>query len=242
MVSVIIPTYNEGDRIKTLINHIKHNSSGFVSEIIVADGKSIDNTISQAKTEDGVIIINCSQRVRAVQMNEGAKIAQGEILHFVHADGIPPKNFDKDLVEQTKKGYRAGCFRSKFNTKNLFLLFFSFFTRFKGLLFRGGGQTLWISKELFDSLGGYTESMYVMEEYDLIRKIRKSKSKFKIIPRNTLISARRYRDNGYIRLHYLYGCIFVGYIIGRDQKKLVQFYKKKVQGPDYENAPSVRFS
>jgi len=33
---------------------------------------------------------------------------------------------------------------------NRFLLFNSCFTRFKGLLFRGGGQTLLIEKALFD--------------------------------------------------------------------------------------------
>ncbi|MBQ8693891.1 MAG: glycosyltransferase, partial [Synergistaceae bacterium] len=54
-------------------------------EIIVVDGGSTDGTLDKAVSL-GVKAISANKSGRAAQMNAGAKISQGDILWFVHAD------------------------------------------------------------------------------------------------------------------------------------------------------------
>ena len=223
-VSIIIPTYQEAERIGSLVVHLMKDA--YVRDVIVIDGGSTDQTIEEA--EKGGARVFLSQKCgRSCQMNAGAFEARGDILYFVHADSKPPVHFSRDIVEAVKNGYKAGCFRSRFDTNNKFLLANSFFTRFPWIIFRGGGQTLFITRQLFDSLRGYKESLVLMEEYDLIRRIKKVEN-FKVIPRNVLVSARKYRQNGYIKLQACYALIFVLFFLGFPQDNLIKIYQKLI--------------
>ncbi len=83
MVTAIIPAYNEGATIKKVIQIVKQSTS--VSEIIVIDDKSTDNTIQQAKKEN-VKIFTSSVRGKGSSMREGIMLAANNIIAFVDAD------------------------------------------------------------------------------------------------------------------------------------------------------------
>src|SRR5215210_6458382 len=98
MISVIIPTYNEGAIIKDTIHLIRQQAvTSDLTEIIVADGQSTDNTVKLC-SQAGVTVIVCNQKGRSAQMNAGAAIAKGDLLYFIHADCIPPKNFSSAII------------------------------------------------------------------------------------------------------------------------------------------------
>lgn len=225
-LSIIIPAFNEASRIGSLVTHLL-NDGPFVKEVLVIDGSSNDET-AQLAGNAGAKVYKAKKRGRAHQMNQGAFAAKGEVLHFVHADAWPPKGFSKSIKDAIEVGYKAGCFRSLFDTKNKFLLLNSFFTRFPGLIFRGGGQTLFITDELFQYLGGYDESLQLMEEYDLIRRIKRH-TKFRIIPRNVLVSVRKYQENGTIRLQASYALIMILFFLNFNQNFLIRLYKRLIQ-------------
>lgn len=42
-------------------------------------------------------------------MNAGAAHATGEILYFLHADTLPPKNFAKQIIKTYTAGKQIGC-------------------------------------------------------------------------------------------------------------------------------------
>lgn len=88
-ISIIIPVLNEEAVIKQNLLRLKY-SSGI--EIILADGRSQDQTILIAQNM-GVKVVFCGQKGRAYQMNQGASIATGDILLFLHADTILPDNY-----------------------------------------------------------------------------------------------------------------------------------------------------
>ncbi len=224
-LSVIIPAYQEAGNIRRLVSFCKDQEG--VKEVIVADGGSEDATIPEAK-KAGAIVLTAPERCRAVQMNSGASEAKAPILHFVHADTTPPSGFPADIQKACEAGYRAGCFRSRFDTNSYFLLANSFFTRFSGIIFRGGGQTLFIEAELFHQLGGYKESMKIMEEYELIQRIKKA-TRFKVIARNVIVSDRKYREKGTFRLQFFYACIFILFFLRIPQKKLIRLYQRLIQ-------------
>ncbi len=223
-ISIIIPTLNEEKNLKRLLPHlIKMDKKSLIKEIIIADGGSQDQTIAYAISFGAKAIQ--TDKGRAQQMNAGAKKATGEILHFIHADSFPPANFTSDVLHKINEGVDYGCFRSLFHTSNKFLRSNSYFTRFKGIIFRGGGQTLFIKKSLFDKAGGYKESLIVMEEYELLRRLRKI-GKFEIVQKSVLVSVRNYEKNGFVRLQFIYACIFIGFFLGLPQSSLTKFYKR----------------
>lgn len=124
-ITVIIPTLNEEENIGELIQFLKQYGRSHLAEIIVCDAESQDTTVSIVK-ENEAQIIQCKQASRAHQMNEGAKMAAGDILYFVHADARPPKTFATDLVSYIAKGFDFGCYRFKFDSKHPFLAVNSF--------------------------------------------------------------------------------------------------------------------
>jgi glycosyltransferase involved in cell wall biosynthesis len=180
-----------------------------IREIICVDGGSTDKSL-EILEKSNVVLKKSDIARRSVQMNVGARSARGSILYFVHADTLPPGKFSVSIIEALQGGFNAGCFRSLFNTDNIFLKINSYFTRFPGLIFRGGGQSLFIEKELFMKLGEYNEEMRIMEEYDLIRKVKKI-TRFKIIQEDILVSARDYEREGSFWLQFRYSLIYLLY-------------------------------
>ncbi|MGL5508089.1 MAG: glycosyltransferase, partial [Microcoleaceae cyanobacterium] len=79
-ISIIIPVLNEELMIrKTLQNILNIQSTGsLLYQIIVVDGGSHDRTLEIVKSFPVEVLQITGGR--AVQMNEGAKIATGEIL------------------------------------------------------------------------------------------------------------------------------------------------------------------
>ena len=94
MISVIIPALNEEKTIRKVIRQAKRNE--LVSEIIVVDDQSMDNTISEAKKEQ-VKIITSTRLGKGDSMREGMMVAKNEILVFLDAD-IP--NYAADIVDK----------------------------------------------------------------------------------------------------------------------------------------------
>jgi glucosyl-3-phosphoglycerate synthase len=94
MVTVIIPAYNEGATIKKVIQIVKQSKC--VSEIIVIDDKSTDNTVEEAKEED-VNIFTSSVRGKGSSMREGILLACNKIVAFVDADIT---TYPKDVINR----------------------------------------------------------------------------------------------------------------------------------------------
>lgn len=211
-ISIIIPTYNEAYFIPKLLPHLwAMDTENLIEEIIVVDAGSTDETRGLAASL-GARVLNAPVKGRAQQMNFGAQNSRGKVLHFIHADAFPPKGFSSKVMLHLGMA-EAGCFRSLFNTKSRFLRFNSYFTRFSGTVFRGGGQTLFITRALFERLGGYCEQMRLMEEYDLIIRIKKH-SKFIVIQQSVLVSDRDYEKHGNVLLQVKYACIFLLFFSG----------------------------
>lgn len=229
-VSIIIPTVNEADHIGPLVCHLYENSDERLEEILVVDGGSTDTTIELACAA-GATVLKLPTKGRASQMNHGAAAAKGGILYFVHSDTLPPATYLDDIQQALQEDYPIGCFRFRFNSNSLLLKINSYFTRFDRLWCRGGDQTLFVKKTLFEQLNGYRNDYLIMEEYDFIIRARKAHS-FKIIPRDVLVSARKYEDNTYLRVQLANLIIFNMFRLGYAQDRMVRTYKWLL---DYRN-------
>ena len=95
MLSIIIPTKNEEKYLPLLLASIK-NQDFDDYEVIVADADSTDKTRQRAK-EFGCRIVKGGHQ--AVGINNGVKVAKGDLLLFLDADALLPKKF---LAENLK--------------------------------------------------------------------------------------------------------------------------------------------
>jgi rSAM/selenodomain-associated transferase 2 len=223
-ISVIIPTLNEAENIGRLLDHLKE-CSVIKPEIIVVDGGSSDETIAFAKAHN-ITVISASKG-RAVQMNAGARIAQHEILYFLHADSFPPENYDTLIQKEVKQWNEAGCFRMQFDSSHWWLRLAGWLTKFEWRACRGGDQSQFITKKLFNELGGFDESYMIYEDNDLINKLYE-RGEFVVIQERIITSARRYQSSGTWKLQYHFWVIYVKKWFGASPKELFQYYQKHI--------------
>ncbi len=196
--SAIIPTYNEAGNISRVVADLRRYGGNQLIDILVIDANSPDGTADEAR-KAGATVCQTPERGRAAQMNYGASQARGDVLYFVHADVQIHPDFIADIDQQLQAGSEAGCYRFRFDSPNPLLRFNSYGTRFSGLMSRGGDQTLFITRALFDRLGGFNEHYVIMEDFDMIARIRQV-ARFAIIPKDVLVSARKYETNSWLRV------------------------------------------
>jgi hypothetical protein len=160
-------------------------------------------------------------------MNLGAKTATGDILYFLHADSFPPLHFDKLIVSEVKKGNNAGCFRMQFDSNHWWLRLASWLTQFSWRACRGGDQSQFITRALFDDIGGYDERFVIYEDNILINELY-ARKEFVVINKKIKTSARLYRKHGVWKLQYHFWTIYVKKWFGANADDLLAYYKKHI--------------
>lgn len=228
MISIVIPVLNEAETIEHLINHLVDCADlKNISEIIVVDGGSTDGTQNIIKQLDLRVKLISSDKGRAKQMNAGAKASKGSILYFLHADSFPPPNYDNYIIDEIKKGNNAGCFRLQFDNNHWWLRLASWLTQFNWRACRGGDQSQFITRALFDDIGGFDESFIIYEDNILINELYK-RNEFVVINKKIKTSARLYERHGIWKLQYHFCAIYVKKWFGASADELYKYYKNNI--------------
>ena len=224
-LSIIIPTYNEEASIAETLVHVCKAAEGRKDiEIIISDSGD-DNTL---KIASGFPVRACrSPKGRPVQMNKGAEIAKGQILYFLHADTLPPNRFSDNIFTAVKQGSQAGCFQLTFDDPHWLMQTYGWFTQFPLTVCRGGDQSLFITRDLFNRIGGFNEELRIMEDIEIIERINRHTS-FTILDSIAVTSARKYTVNGRVRLQVIFGLIHLLYALGFDQDIIADYYARNV--------------
>lgn len=231
MISAIILTYNEADWIHSIIDYLHQQEYQGQFEILVADGGSTDDTVALAKKRK-VKVIPC-QKGKALQMNEAAKKARGNILFFVHADMmLSPNTFSSIEQYIVEEQVDAGGFANLFDEDNQkikrlgTLLNFRFFNQQeqsdRGLFY--GDNGIFVKKRVFEALGGFKE-IPIMEDYDFSLRLRNKYRTKKIRNPQIILSARRHQKSGFIKTRLQWIFIRLLYKWGVSPNFLVKFYK-----------------
>lgn len=180
-VSVIIPALNEAAALSETLNWL-HQLVPAPHEIIVVDGNSEDSTIAVAKAAGAMMVL--AARGRAIQMNAGARQATGDLLCFLHADSRPPAALVHIMrCTLADPGTVLAGFRTLIERRDGSLLRFmtchhlvkSYYLVMlarpimwlRGGLALFGDQTLFCRAADFHSVGGYDETLPIMEDVQL---------------------------------------------------------------------------
>jgi len=222
LISVIIPTLNEAKTIEPTISKLKKSRQ---TEIIVVDGGSQDETAEIAENL-GAKVLRTSPS-KAAQMNAGAAKATGKVLLFLHADTRLPENFEECvLAAATQDGFCAGAFSLGIESPKKGLRLIEQVANWRSRFFQMpyGDQALFVSRNLFQEVGGYPEYQ-IMEDFELIRRLKK-KGKLTILTDSVQTSPRRWLNLGIFKTWFLNQLIIVAYYLGISPPRLSQWYRR----------------
>ena len=224
--SIVIPVLNEQDRINSLIEHVHSQGYEGACEIIVADGDPQGGTIKTIQNKSVKTIT--SPKGRGRQMNAGATIARGEILIFLHADTrLPEMALEKISQALENKKYVGGAFGLAIDSDSLLLKYIAVRTSFRSRLNRipYGDQAIFIRRSYFDKIGRFKD-IPLMEDVELMRRIKKRGDEIFILRDRVKTSARRWEKEG-IFYTTLKNRLFVGlYYVGVNPDKLAKYYRR----------------
>jgi len=226
-ISVIIPTFNEAENISGLLTYLKELEGAQNLEIIVSDGGSTDNTLELAN-QSRVLALLSPKKGRAGQMNYGVSKASGSVYYFIHADTKPCATCVEDIEDALNVGFDCGSFRTQFDKNSFLLKINAWFTRFNYLFFRGGDQSIFVTKDLFNRIKGYDEHYYIMEDYDFLNKVW-AQGTFKLIPKATLVSARKYENNTWLSVQLANLKVVRMFKKGASQADMLSTYKEMLR-------------
>ncbi|MEG1971657.1 MAG: TIGR04283 family arsenosugar biosynthesis glycosyltransferase [Oscillospiraceae bacterium] len=162
-LSIIIPTFNEKDKIDSLLLQLSKLQGDF--EVLFGDGGSCDGTVEKIQKKYAVIM---SPKGRAKQMNMAALHSTGEVLLFLHCDCRLPDDAIMQIQKAVDEGFKFGCFKIKFDSNKFLMKCCGFFSNIRVRLRRiaFGDQGIFITKKLFNEIGGFPD-LPIMEDYRL---------------------------------------------------------------------------
>ncbi len=221
-LSVIIPVLNEANIIERMIESLQVSSTE-ITEIIVVDGGSSDQTVALAKALSVRVI--AAELGRAAQMNAGAAAATGEILLFLHADSRLPDQFAVAVQAALAQPQAvAGAFELQIDAPEASLRWIE-----RGVNWRSrwlqlpyGDQAIFLKATTFRQLGGFA-ALPIMEDFELMQRLRKL-GKVVIVPAAVITSARRWQKLGILKTTVINQLVILAYFLGVSPEQLGRWY------------------
>ncbi len=215
-ISVIIPALNEEQAIEGTLRSL--GGSG-IDEVILVDGGSTDGTVEIAEALGAQILRGPANR--GLQQNIGAQRAKGSILLFLHADTVLPQGFaDQVRTVLATPGTSAGAFRFRLDASGWKMRLVERVVAIRCLAFGlpYGDQAIFMARAVFDQAGRFAD-MPVMEDFDLIRRLRKL-GNITLADGAAITSARRWSRQGIWHVTLRHQVCILGYYLGISPQRL----------------------
>lgn len=202
LVSVVVTTKNEEKNIKNCLNSIKNQSHKNI-ELIIVDNFSEDKTVEIAKRYTSNVYVKGTER--SSQRNYGAKIALGEYLIYLDADMILGPSLIEECVAQCERDKIDALYLPERIIGNGFWIKVRNFER---SFYTGTpiDAVRFVRRNLFNSVGGFDETLVGPEDWDLdkrIRKIAKTRVNVSCLYHNEgIFSAKKYLEK---KSYYTFG-------------------------------------
>jgi rSAM/selenodomain-associated transferase 2 len=226
-ISIIIPVLYEANRINLTIDHVYNQEFYENYEIIVVDGDPYGETANTIERKEVKTVL--SPKGRALQMNAGAAAARGEILLFLHADTRLPDGALQKISSAMGQGkYMAGAFDLGIDSDKPALRAIaraaSLRSRFTRIPY--GDQAIFVLRDYFNKIGCY-KNIPLMEDVELMQRIKNAGDKIYIISDRVSTSPRRWEREGIIYCSLRNIIIANLYFIGVSPDKLVRYYRRR---------------
>lgn len=194
LVSIIIPTLNEGPSIAEAVRRARELGP---AEVIVVDGGSDDGTAQNAAQADRVLL---APRGRGTQQNAGASASCGEVLLFLHADcWLEPGSLEAVFAALEDARCVGGCFRQAIAAEGRKYRWLEWGNALRVRLWTlaYGDQGIFVRRSVFERLGGFPP-LAMMEDLFFMKRLR-HEGKFALLDTRLHVSPRRWEQQGVVR-------------------------------------------
>lgn len=221
-ISIIIPVLNEALCIgKTLEALQPLRARGH--EVIVVDGGSSDGSPDRAIPYADKILR--APRGRGRQMNAGASVATGDVLLFLHGDTLLPDHGDRLILEGLGRHQRSwGRFDVRLSGDHFLLRAVAFLMNWRSRVsgIATGDQALFLTRELFEKVGGF-KAIELMEDIELSKRLKRYGRPLCLWQRVTT-SSRRWEKKGILRTIGLMWFLRLAYFFEASPRWLAKLY------------------
>lgn len=192
-LSIIIPALNEAGAIGPTLEAVAQLSGSV--EILVVDGGSDDDTREIACAR-GVKVIG-SERGRGVQLQTGARETLADVLWFLHADTIVPRDSVERIVEAlSDPAVAGGNFNVHFSGSRRAARFMTWlYPQLRRLGLCYGDSAIFVRREAYDRAGGF-KALPIFEDLELVRELRRSGT-FVHLSSTVVTSSRRFEGRSF---------------------------------------------
>ena len=219
-IAVIVPSLNEAEKIAACLASIREALPKAIC--IVVDGGSDDDTLTIAENTENVYCFAYGGS-RAAAMNFAACDVDADVLLFLHGDTRIDARAGA-LIDEVMKDpdVIGGSFHLGFDRDHPALRFYAWGSRLNVALTSYGDQGLFVRREAFEKMGGFSDWPF-LEDLDMQLRLRR-KGRMVKLPIPALTSSRRYLRYGFIRQQMRNTLLVLAFMLGVSPAQLARFY------------------
>lgn len=224
-ISLIIPVFREQAVINETIEAVRRLPGGAAAEVIVVDGEPGGETLAAIRDDSVRKVL--SAKGRGMQLNRGATVASGDVLLFLHADTVlPPAAFEMIAGALRDEGCVGGAFDLHIDSPGAGFRAIETVANHRSRLTRipYGDQAIFLRASCFRSIGGFRE-IPIMEDVDLMRRIKRKGGRIFIFREPVTTSARRWEKEGLVFGTLRNWTLMALYLCGVKPERLTRFYR-----------------
>lgn len=224
-LSVIIPVLNEAYIINRTLLHLLNRVDACGPEIIIVDGDPGGSTLAAVTAADVKKLK--APKGRGSQMHQGARLASGAIFLFLHADVVLPKDALLQIARVCgRPDIAGGAFSLGIASDRPVFRLIEKMVSVRSRLTKTpyGDQAIFMKKSFYDKIGGFRD-IPLMEDVDVMRRLKQAGGRIVILPDKVATSPRRWEKEGVLYCTLRNWLLITLYFLGVSPQRLAKFYR-----------------
>lgn len=221
-IAIVVPVLVDSDRLRSLLDVIARWNRKPREIVVVSAGAE---PRLRALCEDRGCRYLRSERGRGMQLDLGARAAEGDILWFLHADATPRSSSLGKIADAVDHGTEGGHFRFRFSgsrthRKTTIEWLTNLRVKLGGIPY--GDQGIFVRRDVYLKCGGFPHQP-LFEEVALVRTLR-GRGRFRALETPLGVSPRRWERDGWIRRSLTNRRLALAYGFGQTAHRLASRY------------------
>ncbi|HUO87196.1 MAG TPA: TIGR04283 family arsenosugar biosynthesis glycosyltransferase [Thermoanaerobaculia bacterium] len=217
-LAIVVPVLDEVENLRSLLPALL----AIGDEVVVSDGDSSDGSAALARHLGARVVEGPPGR--GGQLARGAAATSAGILLFLHADTRLPAEAPRLVRQAIADGAVGGAFHLRFDQRRPLLALAERLIAWRSRWTRLplGDQAHFVTREVFDRLGGYRD-WPILEDLDFSRRL-KRQGRVVLLGPPVTTSARRYLEGGIVATVARNWLIWALFACGVPPRQLARLY------------------